>query len=81
MILRSIYFSIFLLFLVSQFGTVVEAGSRKKEPLTRDQLTTQQRAQIMVRARKLCKEKEGPTSVVYRLEIKKTSFTVRCSAY
>lgn len=78
---KFMYFLVFTLFLVSQFGITVEAGSAKKKPVTKDQLTSQQRAQIMVQARKLCKDKLGPTSVVYRLEIKKKSWTVRCSAY
>jgi hypothetical protein len=69
------------LFLVSQIGTAAEAASAKKKAGAKREFTAEQRAKIMEQARKLCKDKMGPTSTVYQLEIKNSSFSVRCSAY
>lgn len=67
-------FCIFVFLMVAH----TEAASRKKV-LTRDQLTSAQRTEIMERARKLCKQKGSPSSTVYRLEILKTSWRVWCT--
>ena len=69
------------LFLFAQFPAHLEAASSKKKTVSRKTVTPEQRHAIMLRARKLCKDKFGPTSTVYMLEIRATSFQVRCSNY
>ena len=61
---------------------VAEAASKKK-PKKEFEYTSEQRARIMASARKLCKQKYGPTSTAVNLQIMKNSrqYRVSCTTY